>query len=357
MSAAIDALLAGWRWWIGELAAFLPARLRAAFADPRDAIVIETGAEEIQVVRRSGAVETMLARIPRDPFAARTLRLSVPQPEGLARWLGEAVILELPADAGLTRALRLPRAARRNLDGIMRHEVMRQSPIGTENIYYDYRVTGSDADQIELELRIVQRADVDENLALCRNAGVAVAAVAFAGDVIACEGGTFPADAGAARRMRLRARLVPILLALVVFLGAAFVGSLYLRGDAIAADLDARIEAARQRAAAVEGLQRKLDAANRQAAFLARQKQNPAAVAVLATVARMLPDDTWLYEFELNGNEVRVHGFSAQAPALIARFDSSPFFTGAEFRAPLMQGPSAQLQRFDLSFKLRKGAS
>jgi general secretion pathway protein L len=357
MSGAIDALLAGWRWWIGELAALLPARLRAAFADPGDAIVIESGAEELQVVRRSGAVETMIARIPRDDFAVRTLSLSVPKPEGLARWLGEPVILELPASAALTRPLRLPRAARGNLNGIMRHEVVRQSPIGTENIYYDYRVTGREAEQIDVDLRIVQRADVDESIALCRNAGIAVAAVAFAGDASAAEGSTFPADGSAARRMRLRAQLVPMLVALVLFLGFAFIGSLYLRGNAVAADLDARVDAARARAVVVERLQRKLDAANRQAAFLAQQKQNPAAVAVLATVARVLPDDSWLYEFELNGNEIRLHGFSAQAPALISRFDSSPFFTGAQFRSPLMQGPNPQLQRFDLSFKLRKGAT
>ncbi len=134
-------------------------------------------------------------------------------------------------------------------------------------------------------------------------------------------------------------------------------GSFYLRGAAVAADLDARVEAARARAVVVERLQQRLDAANRQAAFLAQQKRNPAAVAVLATVARLLPDDAWLYEFELNGDEVRLHGFSSEAASLIALFDSSPYFGDAELRSPLMQGPSPALQRFDISFKLRKGAT
>src|SRR5262249_19780012 len=136
-----------------------------------------------------------------------------------------------------------------------------------------------------------------------------------------------------------------------------FVGSVYLRGAAAAADLDARVDAAQARAAVVGRLQARLDAANRQAAFLAQQKQNPAAVAVLAAVARLLPDDTWLYEFEMNGDEVRLHGFSSEAASLIALFDSSPYFADAQFRSPLMQGPSPALQRFDVSVKLKKGAS
>jgi general secretion pathway protein L len=353
----IGRLRTGWRWWVSTLAGLLPSGLRDAFSDRGDRIVIETGTDELQVVRRSRAHETVVARIPRDEFAVRTLGLSVPKPSGLARYFGDPVILELPPDSALVRALRLPRAARRNLDGILRHEVGRQSPIGAENIYYDYRLTGGDAEAIDLDLRIVQRETVDDNLSLCRNAGIAISAVAFAGDAAAVAGGTFPVDGTASRRLALRRYLVPMFAALVVVLGFAFVASVYLRGAAEAADLEARVDDARAHAVAVERLQRRLDAATRQAAFLTQQKQAPATVAVLATVARLLPDDTWLYQFELNGREVRLHGFSAQAPALIGLFDSSPYFSDAEFRAPLMQGPTATLQRFDLSFKLRKGAS
>lgn len=352
-----ERLRSGWRWWVETLAGMLPQGLRDAFADRGDGIVIEAGPAELQVVRRGSRHETVVARIPRDEFAVRTLALSVPKPTGIATLTGDPVILELPAGSALVRPLRLPRAARRNLDGILRHEVGRQSPIGTGDIYYDYRVGGGDGEAIDLDLRIIRRDAVDDSLALCRDAGIAISRVAFAGDDAAADGGTFPSDAAAVRRWTLRRRLVPALAGLVVALGFGFLASLYLRGAAEASDLADRIDAARTRAVVVERLQHKLDAATRQAAFLAHQKQDPASVAVLATVARILPDDTWLYQFELNGSEVRLHGFSAQAPALIGLFDASPFFSDAEFRAPLMQGPTATLQRFDLSFKLRRGAS
>ena len=355
--AMLDRLLALWRWWKRELASMLPQRLRDAFGGGRDALIVDAQPAEFVVCRRAGAFETVVARVPRDEFAGRALRLAVPPAEGLAAWLADPVILQMPAEDALTRALRLPRGARSNLDGILRHEVVRQSPIDAANIYYDWRVAGDDGEALDIALRIIRREPVDECLALCRGAGIAVSAVEFAGDETPAGGGTFPVDAQAERRLRLQPRLVPALIGLLLLLGAGLVAGAYLRGAAVAADLDGRVEAARSRAMVVERLQRQLDAANRQAAFLNQQKRNPAAVAVLATVARLLPDNAWLYEFELNGDEVRLHGFSAEAASLIALFDASPFFSDAQFRSPLMQGPIPALQRFDVSFKLRKGAT
>jgi Tfp pilus assembly protein PilN len=152
----------------------------------------------------------------------------------------------------------------------------------------------------------------------------------------------------------LRPKIVPALVGLVLTFIFILIACIYLRGEMIASDLSSRIDQARERALTVERLQHNLDAANRQASFLALQKRNPAAVAVLASLSRLLPADAWLYEFEMNGDEVRIHGFSASAASLIALLDSSSSFADAEFRSPLMQGPSAALQRFDIAFKLRE---
>ena len=355
--ALLDRLLAGWRWWVGELASLLPQRLREALGGGHDALIVDAEPGEFVVCRRKGAFETVVARVPRDEFAGRALRLAVPPSEGFAAWFADPVILQMPAQEALSRSLRLPRGARGNLDAILRHEVVRQSPIDAANIYYDWRIAGGDDQGLDVALRIIRREPVDECLALCSGAGIAVSAVEFAGDEARAGGATFPVDPRAARRLQLQPRLVPALVALVLLLGAGLIGAIYLRGEAAAAELDARVEAARSRAIVVERLQNQLDAANRQAAFLSQQKRNPAAVAVLATIARLLPDNAWLYEFELNGDEVRLHGFSAQAASLIALFDSSPFFSDAQFRSPLMQGPNPALQRFDVSFRLRRGAT
>jgi general secretion pathway protein L len=343
----------GWRWWTGELAQLVPAAIREAFSTIGDALFIDAHETEFVVFRQNGSRLYTIARIPRDEFAVRTLRLSIPHESGLRSLFADPVILRLPAREALVRTLRLPATARRNLGAILRHEVVRQSPIAAEDIYYDYRVAGETETDLPVELRIVRREPVDTVSALCREAGIALAAVEFDDDTARPTGGTFPADLAAARTLKLRPRIVPALAGIVFVLALAFIGAVYLRGEMIAGDLSDRVDQARERAVAVERLQRSLDATNRQASFLALQKRNPAAVAVLATLSRLLPDDAWLYQFEMNGDEVRVHGFSASAASLIALLDSSPYFREAEFRSPLMQGPSAALQRFDIAFKLK----
>lgn len=348
--AWIEGVQDGWRWWIGELAAMLPMRLRDAFAAGSDVILITARETELVVSRRTGADDYMIARVPRDDFAARTLRLSVPSGKGP---LADPIILQLPPEQALSRTLTLPRGAQRNLGNILRHEIARHSPIGTEDIYYDYRVLGRDETAINVGLRIVRRDAVDPLVQLLRDAGVALSAVAFADDTAAAAGATFPVDAASAQRLRLRPRIIPALAGLVLLLAFGLVGAAYLRGQATADDLSARVDAARARAGVVERLQRQLDAANRQAAFLAQQKANPLAVAILAKVTRLLPDDAWLYQFEINQDEVRLHGFSSSAASLIALFDASPDFHDAEMRSPLMQGPNNTTQRFDIAFKVR----
>ncbi|MEJ1968870.1 MAG: PilN domain-containing protein [Rhizomicrobium sp.] len=319
-------------------------------------MLIEAREAELVVARRAGHREYTVARIPRDDFVARTLRLSVPQPSVLP---ADPVILQLPAAEALERSLTLPDGARRNLDAILRHEIVRHSPLDAQTIYYDYRIQTLDraAGTLTVALRIVRREAVDALVQLASDAGIALAAIEFAGDEAHADGGTFPVDTAAARRMRLRPRLVPALATLLLVLALGLVAAVYLRGVSIAGDLADRVDTARTRAMVVERLQGQFDAANRQAAFLARQKRNPASVAVLATVARLLPDDAWLYEFEFSGDEVRLHGFSASAASLIAKFDSSAYFRDAEMRSPLMQGPTNGTQRFDISFKLRKPAT
>jgi general secretion pathway protein L len=346
-----------WQWWTGELAGLIPPRLRATLSGTDDAFFIEVLDTEYIVRRHTGRRDAIVARIPRDAYAARVLRLSVPAANGWRRWLAVPVILQLLASQALSRTLRLPPEAKSNLAAILRHEVARQSPVDTATIYYDHRAGKAEDGALDVELRIVHREPVDAIVAALADAGIALSWIEFIGDKTRADGGNFPVSAAAARAYQLRPRIVPGLVALVLLLGALTLGVTYWRGEMVADDLAGRVAAARDDALAVDRLERRLDTKTRQYTFLAEQKQKPATIAVLAAVTRLLPDDAWLYQFELDGNEVRLHGFSATASSLIALFDSSPYFQDAQLRAPLVQGPKPGLQRFDISFKLKASGS
>jgi general secretion pathway protein L len=358
LRTGITQLAAGWRWWLAELASMVPEPVREFFAVPESIVTIEALDAEFIVARRAGARVDTIARIPRDALAARALRLSIPQVTGWRRWLDDPVILNLAPGEALQRTLTLPLAAERNLDGILKHEVARQSPIDADNIYFDYRATqrNSASGTLAVDLRIMRRDGVDALVGLCRDAGITLSAIEFMGDAVHADGGNLPCDPAANRELKLRPKIVPVLGLSVLLLALGLVWAVFLRGEMVQGRLSDKIDDARMRAATVEHLERDLKAADRQIAFLSREKRNPAAVAVLAAVTRLLPDESWLNEFELNGNEVRIHGFSDSAASLIAKFDSSPDFGDAQFRAPLMQGALPGTQRFDISLKLKGSA-
>ncbi len=71
----------------------------------------------------------------------------------------------------------------------------------------------------------------------------------------------------------------------------------------------------------------------------------------------LLPDSAWTYEFQLTGRSLRLAGYAADAPDLIARFDKAQLLTNSQFRAPVARVANRNLDRFDLSLDLRPGAA
>lgn len=350
-------LHAGWRWWSGEIAAMMPARLRSALSPGDPVIAIDLEAQEV-VVRRfaqSGAQE--IAHLPRADFTADTLRATLRPYLARSWFLRDDFALRIPDAAALWRNLSLPLAARGNIANLLSHELERQSPIDRNAVYHDYKIVRVDrgAGRIDLIWRIVRRASVDAALDTCREAGVPLAVVAFIGDETPPDGGTFPVDARASALMRRRKWLVPALAALVLLLTAVALSSTYSRNQQAADALAAQVDQARVDARVTARLQHDIDGARLFTTFLVGQKKGVMASSLLAETTRLLPDGSWLTELEYRDGEVRIQGLSNSAASLIAIFDASPLFTAAEFRAPLVQAQGPGLERFDLAFKLRKG--
>jgi general secretion pathway protein L len=348
----------GWRWWSGEIAAMMPDGIRSALSpgDPVIAIDLEDKAVIVRRFAHGGAEE--IARLPRADFTADTLR-AVLRPYLSKPWfLRDDFALRIPDATALWRNLSLPLAARRNIASLLNHELERQSPIDRGAVYHDYKIVRVDraAGRIDLVWRIVRRTSVDAALDICREAGIALAVVAFVGDETPPDGGNFPIDARASMLMRLRKWFVPALTVLVLVLAVAALSSTYSRNQQAADALAAQVDQARVDARITARLQHDIDGGRQFTTFLVGQKKGVMAAGLLAETTRLLPDGSWLTELEYRDGEVRVQGLSNSAASLIAIFDASPLFTAAEFRAPLVQAQAPGLERFDLSFKLRKGA-
>lgn len=265
----------------------------------------------------------------------------------------DAVLL-LSSDNLLRPSVRLPRASQQTLRRALAYEIERLSPISPDAVYFDFAITGRDqaANTVEIELRIIRRDIVDAAVALCHAANLSVSAIRFEDDGRPADWRVFPVDPSGFLRAQARNRGPALLAGSAAVLLIAILLALYLRGAAVADDLTDQVSTEGVHAAEIERLRHRIDRTATQFAFLEKQRRAPSFVAVLNDVTRMLPDGTWITEFDLTANRIRIEGYSHAASDLIAVFDRSGRFTNAQFAAPVTQGSVAGVERFDLTIEL-----
>ncbi len=263
-------------------------------------------------------------------------------------------VLSLSSGDVLRPSVRLPRASAQTLRRALGYEIERLSPISPDAVYFDFAITARDpaSNTVEVELRIIRRDIVDAAVALAHAAGLTVSAIRFEDDPRPADWQAFPVDRSGFLRAQARHRGPALLAGTAIVLLLAILLALYLRGAAVADDLADQVSTEGMRAAEVERLRHRIDRTATQFVFLEKQRRAPSFVAVLNDVTRTLPDGTWITEFDLTGNRIRIEGYSHAASDLIAVFDRSGRFTNAQFAAPVTQGTSAGVERFDLTFEL-----
>jgi general secretion pathway protein L len=94
----------------------------------------------------------------------------------------------------------------------------------------------------------------------------------------------------------------------VLLLALVMAQSLYLRGQTVD-KLQAEVNQLRTESEAVMGLQQELEDSLTAANFLAeRRRRQPVTIQVLDEVTRVLPDDIWLQQLQVRGNELMMQG-------------------------------------------------
>jgi general secretion pathway protein L len=335
--------------WRHELARFAREMLDTPLTRGGELVLLEVAAEQVRVNLLSGTSVQELGRVSGAGEMSSLLAASELVPRGTTD-----VAIALPEYEVLRRRFELPAAGRAMLARAVPFELERLSPIEADRLYYDFIVldTVKAKKQAELELRIVKRSTLDSAIALARAAGLRVGAVRFAGDPREADWRSFPVDRGAWLRLKWRQWNVLALAGLALLLGMAVILAAYLRAAAAADALAAEVETAGDRAAVVHRLAHDIADVQAQIEFPLAQKRAPFLLAILAEVTRVLPEGTWLTEFELDGGKVHIQGYSKSASDVVGEIDRSPMFANGQFMAPLQSAQNGN-ERFDLSFDLK----
>ena len=373
-------LPAFWSWWTGELARALPGASRAAVQRRRmrPILAFAPGAAVLWVPRvASGKLELVeQAQVPLGGDPAAVAQAGHAAIEGLARKAyGGSVAatklrVALPPSQVLRKTLVLPAAVEENLRQAIEWDLDRHTPFPAEQLHFDAVVVGRDAQNktIRVDWAAALRSHVDQAVRQAQAWGATVVAVTpempgknGAVDFPLSRLNLLPAeartDAAPWRRWQL---WLPLGLVLVA-VAAAVAVPIWQKRERFIATAKETAEA-RAQAAAADALRAEFEKMTGDYNFaLARKFGFPPAVQLIEDLSRLLPDDTWLLQFELKTpsrgkepvREVVLRGESGSASRLVALLEESKLFEQASPRSPMTKIQPGPGEIFDLGAQLK----
>ncbi len=251
----------------------------------------------------------------------------------------------------LFRPLELPKRATEYLDGIVRSQIDRLTPwTASEAVYSWTPPTDASNDRIQLTIAATARAKIAPYLRAIADLGAASIVVATAapnGDANAAAIKVFEQRARSAINV---ARIRSILVA--VFLLSGLAAAVSVAVDAVgSSSMDAEQQELQRKIAAIRMAMRGgQDRSGGSALHLLEQRKQtkPSSVIVLEALSRVLPDNTYVTEFRIDGDKVQVVGVTRDAPALIELIEKSPHFAHATFFAPTTRSAGETGERFHI---------
>ncbi len=348
------------RWWTGELAALIPERLRRRLATPTDTLVLLLGEgdatlclETRQELKSLGRIDLRDGAEPRDRLAAilRQHKLSREIAAGKA-----AICLRLPPERALRTTVELPLAAEENLDEVVSFELDRHTPFKAEQAVFAYRVLERDgaAQRLRIEIFVVPRAIIAGATAVASRLHLDAdrVDVAKASGNMAASGNLLPSRSHAHRHGYERALVYALAsTAAVLALIAGYLPVYEMQQRAAA--LEREFDAARKSATTAAALQKEIDGLRNDELFLVDRKRGRVTVSkLLLEATRLLPDDTWLSEWQLAGSEIQLTGYAGSASALINLLEQSHAFRNSTFQSPVVQDTRTGRERFHIAAQI-----
>ena len=330
--------------------ALLPPAVRRLLGVDPDLVVLSIGTAAVDIGSDRSGTTAELGQI---ALAQPDVAAEIRDLAAGAHMTGAPVAIRLASDQVLQKDLELPRAAAADLDHVLTFEMEQQTPFRADQVYFDRFVLGPDTtgDKIRVRLLAVPRETVDSAIETVLGFGLVPRWVSFGDDQSGFDRrfnlapNTATEAAAGVRRDRLLATL-----AIVLFVVALIIPD--LRHDRALADIEARIERLQPVANQALALRQKIDRSLAGAGTVARAKIDaPSAVQMLEELSRRLPDDTWLVQMNMVGDELEIEGTSPSAAALVATLEASPLIASVSFRTPITRDNLTDREQFSLSLR------
>jgi len=333
-------------WWFGRLVELLPQGLRRSALTAVDAMVIKPigplsrGIEAVSISLRRNGRETPLGR-----FGLGATNLAE-----LPRVAGRTTVLRLDGPDVLGKTVTLPLAAERELDQVLGFEMDRETPFKAEEIYWNHRIEKVDRQSGRLTVRlvVVPKSNLAPLLTALGQSEIRPRRVEIAGGPDA--GAYLPLDGDGGRAHHPSNRLIWSAAACCVILGLAAVVIPFIRQELALASLERQIAVGRTAAAEADGLRQEVERLASSADFVDSERDKAGRpLVVLVAATRVLPDDTYLTEMELQKRKVTLSGRSAAAARLIGPLAADGTFRNPGFAAPVTRVEALHTELFTIN--------
>jgi len=371
-------LIEFWRWWTGELSAFVPSPLRNVMARQRLRPIVVFGRDEATIWELDTSSDRLAylpgTRVPLHGDATQTelsgrAAIDALRKRTRAGAQGPQVVLALTPQQVLRKRLSYPALVENNLAHVLGYDLDRHTPFESDELYHDVAIVGRDParNEIKVELVAALKTVVDQLRRHIEAWGGEVVAIipelprADAAPLSADRLNLLPDEERAPRRFRHWQVVVPIVLAIALIATAIVIPIANKREQAIA--LLHQTEQARVQAAAADALRQQLEHSVEDYNFvLSRKYAYPSALQLLDDVTRLLPDDTWLTTLELKSfpkgkepahREILLRGESANAGRLVTLLEDSHLFEQVAPRSPTTKIQPGPGEIFDVGAQLK----
>jgi general secretion pathway protein L len=338
----------GLSWWLGELAALVPARFAANPEDAPAILEVSTGHATLVLAGRGSAQRT---RIPLDGTDPEEDRKRVQS--AMRRRVGAAVIIRLDQSAVLESSVTLPLNAERTLRPILQNQLERLVPLPTDQVEFSYHITArsTTANTLGVKLIVATRASIDRALALVHSLGLNPRSV-----IAAAGGSDAPVTLWRATRDQAASPLQRWinggLVAVAVLLCVTAYGSYIYRLDELQDELRQDIAQATKAAAAARDLVDQEAKAAGAIGILQRRQHEMEPLMVLNELTRLVPDNMWISQLSVVGRNVELIGYAPRVADLISRIETHDVVYDPKFRSPITMSQDGRGERFDVSFSI-----
>lgn len=342
-------------WWGAELGALVPRGLPRALGLLPPVLALECEDERLVVSFRGRGRAARTEAVGFGPAGP------APLGDAVARLLGRVaardVAVEILIDQGraLQRTVRVPRAAAREIAGVITFEIERHTPYRADEVVYGWAVdpAATDDQTLAVDLVMAPREIVGQLVAAAKRAGLRP-------DVIRVATGP-----GSRRNLPLEAAgieperpggVLRLLAGAALVLAIVAAGAPLYRQHRIVSGLEAAVEQAKSRALAAA--RQGGDAARRRAglqAVIAAKRAAPAVTRIFDRLSAILPDGTWLHHVGVSDGEVVIEGVTDRSTRLVKLLEASPLFESVRYNAPVTRERGGRTERFSFVLKLAGG--